>query len=126
MSRQVSYFNISKSLLIYRWHNHINPAISKAQWTDIEEIQFIEAHRMLGNRWSEIAKMIPGRTDNAIKNHFYSGLRKNISRISKEYISFNTFETLCRSNRIKKKRIISGSNSSIVAKTEKRSRIMEN
>ena len=63
--------------------------ITKSQWSEMEEYQFIEAHSKLGNRWSEISKTIPGRTDNAIKNHFYSVLRKNISRISKDQISLD-------------------------------------
>lgn len=52
-------------------------------------MQFIQAHQALGNKWAEISKIIRGRTDNAIKNHFYSSLRKNISRISKDVVTLD-------------------------------------
>eukprot|EP00831_Metopus_contortus_P050849 TRINITY_DN42736_c0_g2_i1.p1 TRINITY_DN42736_c0_g2~~TRINITY_DN42736_c0_g2_i1.p1 ORF type:complete len:475 (-),score=57.36 TRINITY_DN42736_c0_g2_i1:119-1516(-) len=66
-----------------RWHNHLNPNVLKAPISDEEEERLFEMFRLHGNKWAEIAKALPGRTDNVVKNHFYSTLRREIRKLLK-------------------------------------------
>ncbi|EPR79199.1 myb-like DNA-binding domain containing protein [Spraguea lophii 42_110] len=63
-----------------RWHNHLNPGINKQPFSLEENIMIYKLHDIFGNKWSEISKYLPGRTDNSIKNQWNSSLQKEYIR----------------------------------------------
>ena len=65
-----------------RWLNQLSPDLAKRPWNDNEDRIVMEAHAKLGNRWSEIAKLLKGRTDNAVKNRFNTTIRRQISQLA--------------------------------------------
>ena len=59
-----------------RWRDYLQPDLSSAPWTESEHQQLLQLQSRLGNVWSEIAKLMPGRSPNAIKNRYNASMRK--------------------------------------------------
>ena len=51
-----------------RWQNYLNNDLKQGGWTEEEDQILLDGHRLHGNKWTEIARMVGGRTDNAVKN----------------------------------------------------------
>ncbi|KAF7805838.1 Myb-related protein Myb4 [Senna tora] len=68
-----------------RWLNYLRPNIKRGKYTQDEDNTIISLHQMLGNRWSAIAAQLPGRTDNGIKNHWHTTLKKRSQTKNHEF-----------------------------------------
>ena len=62
-----------------RWLNHLDSRVVKSDWTPDEDAILLDAQQRVGNKWSEIARGLPGRAENAVKNRFNSLITKRLT-----------------------------------------------
>ncbi|KAL8532529.1 hypothetical protein ACS0TY_008938 [Phlomoides rotata] len=86
-----------------RWFTYLNSDFKKGGWSPEEDMLLCEAQKIYGNRWTEIAKVVSGRTDNAVKNRFTTLCKKRVKReaLAKEnnafsYINLNNKRVIFR------------------------------
>lgn len=74
--RQIIGLNRTGKSCRLRWVNYLHPGLKRGKMTPQEEKLVVELHAKWGNRWSRIARKLPGRTDNEIKNYWRTYMRK--------------------------------------------------
>ncbi|KAL1537527.1 transcription factor MYB61-like [Salvia divinorum] len=92
-----------------RWINYLRPDLKRGSFNEQEERTIIDVHRILGNRWAQIAKHLPGRTDNEVKNFWNSCIKK---KLIAQGLDPNTHNLLSLSSSTNKRSISSTSASS--------------
>ncbi|KAD6796061.1 hypothetical protein E3N88_06957 [Mikania micrantha] len=68
-----------------RWLNYLRPDVRRGNITTEEQLLIMELHAKWGNRWSKIAKHLPGRTDNEIKNYWRTKIQKHMKQTNSFY-----------------------------------------
>ncbi|XP_062079143.1 transcription factor MYB80 [Humulus lupulus] len=77
-----------------RWTNYLRPDLKHGQFSDSEEQTIVKLHSIVGNRWSIIAAQLPGRTDNDVKNHWNTKLKKKLSGMGIDPVTHKPFSHL--------------------------------
>jgi hypothetical protein len=63
--------------------------LNKHHWSLFEDYVFFHFHKTFGNKWSALKLFLWDRSDNNLKNNFYSNLRKTLRRYIKNNIRFS-------------------------------------
>ena len=79
-----------------RWLNHLCGEVNKEPWDSAEDRVLCAHQKRLGNKWSQISKLMNGRSENAVKNRFNSLMNRTWSRdVSSKLVYICTCAYLC-------------------------------
>lgn len=70
---------------IIRWKQYLCPKLNNNEWTEEEMHQIFFYYGQFGNKWKIISKKMNGRSENSIKNKFFSQAKialRNIFKLS--------------------------------------------
>ena len=76
-----SQLNRSAKQCRERWNGHLDPTINKGPWTTSEDIILARKQNELGNKWAEISKFLPGRTDTIVKNRWNTSVKNRVHEL---------------------------------------------
>ncbi|GLJ59626.1 hypothetical protein SUGI_1516550 [Cryptomeria japonica] len=89
LPKQAGLLRYGKSYRL-RWVNYHRPEIRHGNFTSEEEETIIKLHQLLDNKWSAIASRLPGRTDNEVKNVWNPHLKKWVSRMGTDSVTYHS------------------------------------
>ncbi|KAF5771361.1 putative transcription factor MYB-HB-like family [Helianthus annuus] len=72
-----------------RWINYLRPGLKRGAFSSQEEETILTLHALLGNKWSQMSRHLPGRTDNEIKNYWHSRLKKKVAKSAHLHLQVN-------------------------------------
>ncbi|KAG9153952.1 hypothetical protein Leryth_000473 [Lithospermum erythrorhizon] len=92
LPKQAGLLRCGKSCRL-RWTNYLRPDLKRGLLSEDEENILIDLHAKLGNKWSKIASQLPGRTDNEIKNHWNTHIKKKLKKMGIDPVTHKPLST---------------------------------
>lgn len=74
-----------------RYVNHLNPRLKASDWNPVEDSTIFHLYNTIGSHWAKMSKIIPGRTDNGIKNRFHN-IRRQYEREDQHRLRLSSVE----------------------------------